>query len=234
MRRIAIEPVPCGSGVVSYGGAMVRTPSAAVRRVVSSAAAEQRALGHPRIGTEHLLLGLLSDPGCESAELLTAAGVSLLAARHMVAEVVAPESGSNPPESPELTPRAQRALDRAGRFARRDRAADVTDLHLLSGVLDVEGLACQVLRRLGVDLPRLRRAASGEGARDADTVAAAAVEDAEEAVGGGVRPTCPSCRASLDDTLTVTTVETSDVDGRPTELRLVQCGECGRAIGVLP
>jgi ATP-dependent Clp protease ATP-binding subunit ClpA len=220
---------------------MPENQSTAVECVVASAAGEQRSLGHPRIGTEHLLLGLLDDRTREPAVLLSAAGVSLLAARHMVAEVVVPEPGSEPADDPDFTPRARRALDRAGRFARRDLASDVTDLHVLLGVLDVEGLACQVLRRLGVDLSRLRSAAFGDGALDlahstsrASTAAPAdAIEVAAETVRGGARPTCHGCGASLDGTLTVTTIEAIDVGGRPVGLRVAHCGACGGTIGVL-
>jgi len=230
------------AGPLSYRGAMLDNLPPAVAGVVAAAAIEQRSLGHPRIGTEHLLLGLLSDSGCESAELLTAAGVSVLAARHMVAELVVTEPGSGPPEGTDLTPRSGRALDRAGRFARRNRAPDVTDLHLLLGVLDVEGLACQVLRRLGVDLAGLRRAASGDialddagpASSDAGIAATEAVAVPSESEIRAAQPSCRLCRAALDDTLSVTTVEAADRDGRQVALRLVYCGECGGTIGVVP
>jgi ATP-dependent Clp protease ATP-binding subunit ClpA len=213
--------------------------STAVERVVASAAVEQRSLGHPRLGTEHLLLGLLDDAASESAGLLTAAGASLLAARHMVAEVVVAEPGADAPEDPDLTPRARRALDRAARFARQDRAPAVSDLHVLSGVLDVEGLACQVLRRLGVDLTHLRRSAAGADDRDAaasdsgDT-STVTPQTVQEGSASGVPPSCPVCRAGLDDTLTVSVVTTTDPEGRAIPVRLAHCGGCGAAIGVLP
>lgn len=224
-----------------YRGAMPEQLPPAVARVVTAAENEQRALGHARIGTEHLLLGLLADSACRSAELLTAAGVSMLAARHMVAEVVVTEPGSGPSEGTDLTPRSVRALDRAGRFARRERAADVTDGHLLLGVLDVEGLACQVLRRLGVDLAGLRRAASGDHAaeaiapdpRDADERGSDAAAVPDQPTIPTARPSCRSCGAPLAASLLVTAVAATDADGHRIAVRVVHCGECGASLGVL-
>ena len=53
--------------VVSYGDDMLETVSDDVQRVVALATTEARTLDHPRVGTEHLLLGLLSDEDGRSA-----------------------------------------------------------------------------------------------------------------------------------------------------------------------
>ena len=119
---------------------------------------EARRLDHPRVGTEHLLLGLLSDDDGEPADVLRAAGISLIAARHKVVEALGADAGSPNSEALPFTPRAQRALERAGRFSRKDQQPEVTAGHVLLGVLDVEGLACQVLRGLGADIVHLRNA----------------------------------------------------------------------------
>ncbi len=119
---------------------------------------EARTLDHPRVGTEHLLLGLLSDDDGEPADVLRAAGVNLTAARHKVVEALGADAGSPGSEPLPFTPRAQRALERAGRFSRKEQEPEVTAGHVLRGVLDVEGLACQVLRGLGVDIVQIRDA----------------------------------------------------------------------------
>lgn len=212
-----------------------------VERLVASAATEQRELGHDRVGTEHLLLALLSHAGNDSAEVLTAAGATWSAARHMVSEVAVRQSDPTPAgDDIRLTSRAQRALDRAGRFARQERAPSTTERHVLLGVLDVEGLACQVLRRLGVDLSQLRSAVAGDIGQDREADREAdSTDDSDDEAGSrdasdpDVRPTCAVCRAPLDDHLAITSVVVS-TDDVGLSLRVAHCGSCGSAIGLLP
>ncbi len=179
---------------------MLENYSVRAQRVVSLATVEAQQLDHPRVGTEHLLLGLLSDDGDAPAEILRSAGASLSAARHMVAELVNAEAGSHDGEALPFTPRAERALGRAGRFARQEREPEVTAGHVLLGVLDVEGLACQVLRGLDVDIGHVR-----------DAIVNTSTELAPHRIdppraGEPVRPRCPRCRAVLDGVLTETLV----------------------------
>lgn len=196
------------------------------QRVVSVATEEARRLAHPRIGTEHLLLGLLSVDGGVAAAVLRSAGATLHAARHKVAEVVGnAEPVAGGAELP-VTARAQRALERAGRFARQERVAQVSDEHVLLGVLDVEGLACQVLRGLDVDLAHLHDALA---APRADVAPAADERPPIEAV----RPLCPSCRASLDDTMGAMVLPARHADESTTQVTVVYCIACGATLGVV-
>ena len=220
-----------GEPDVTYGGSVLESYSAPARRAISLATAEARQLGHPRVGTEHLLLGLLADGSTATAQTLQAAGASLAAARHKVIEASGLEPGSMSPADLELTPRARRALERAGRFSRQDREPEARPEHLVLGVLDVEGLACQVLRGLGVDLGRLR----DELVNEAEVVepASTVVEAAPARI--AVRPRCPSCTAMLDDTLTVVEMPARrDGDAEETTVHVVYCGACGTALGALP
>ena len=223
---------------------MLENFSVEAQEVVSLATMEARRLNHRRVGTEHLLLGLLSDDDGEPAELLKAAGAHLVAARHKVAEAVGDDVGSPEGEALPFSDRAQRALERAGRFSRKDRESVVTAGHVLLGVLDVEGLACQVLRGLDVDLVHLRQAVIGRGA---DDVAAAVAEDsaatdapvaASVAVSMGlsdepVRPRCANCEAPLADTLAEMVMPVRR-DGQPAaNVSVVYCSACGAALGVV-
>src|SRR5690606_5133535 len=101
-----------------------------------------RSLGHDRVGTEHVLLGLLTD--ADVGRLLRDAGVTEGAASRKVTEAV-PTGG--PPHAGALprSPRCDRALGRAARFARDAHADRIGCTHLLLAVLDVEGTAGQVL-----------------------------------------------------------------------------------------
>ena len=210
---------------VSYGDVVLETASDDVRRVVALASTEARALDHARVGTEHLLLGLLSDVDGRSAEVLRAAGASLAAARHKVSEV-APRGAAAPTgDVLPFTPRAQRALERAGRFSRQDRAAEVTSGHVLLGVLDVEGLACQVLRGLGVDVVRLRDAI----VTSPDAIATADPDEVADRASIGSQPRCPGCGAVLAETLAEVPITTTSM----TAVSVVYCAGCGATLGVL-
>ena len=211
---------------VSYGCVVLENFSAGARRVVSLATGEARRLDHPRVGTEHLLLGVLSDDDCEPAEVLRAAGVSLAAARHKVVEALGANAGSSNNEALPFTARAQRALERAGRFSRKQQEPEVTAEHVLLGVLDVEGLACQVLRGLGVDIDPIRDALVATRV----DVPAAPVDD-EPVV--GVRPWCPNCRALLDDTLSETVISARRDGELTTSMSVAYCAACGAALGVV-
>lgn len=206
--------------------------SAEARRAVSLATAEARRLRHPRVGTEHLLLGVLADDDTAAARTLHDAGAGLAAARHKVVEAAGSDPGEVMAADPEFTPRAQRALERAGRFSRQDRRTEVGTDHVLLGVLDVEGLACQVLRGLGVDLARVHDGLVGTS--DAIVAASAATPPAEAPAVEPIRPRCASCTARLDDTLTATVVAARRAGGGTTSVRVVHCGACGAALGSLP
>jgi ATP-dependent Clp protease ATP-binding subunit ClpC len=201
--------------------------SVGAQRVVSLATTEARRLDHPRVGTEHLLLGVLSANDGELADVMRAAGVSLAAARHKVVEALGAGAGSSNSETLPFTSRAQRALERAGRFSRKDQEQEVTAGHVLLGVLDVEGLACQVLRGLGVDIERLRD--DVVTARGHIPVARVEKRVSVEAV----RPRCPTCQALLDDTLSETLIAARR-DGEPaTSVAVAYCAACGATLGVL-
>ena len=201
------------------------------RAVVATATIEARVLGHPIVGTEHLLLGLLADRDGGSGAVLRRAGASLEAARHKVVELGAQSAGDvevdAEADEASLTPRAQRALERAGRFARNDRAGKVGTDHVLLGVLDVEGLGCQVLRGLGVDVASLREAV-------ASARAAGAPAPVEQTVDDAVAPLCPSCGAQLDASLAARVLHPQRETGTAMRVLVLYCGECGTALGYLP
>jgi hypothetical protein len=155
---------------------------AAARRAVARADAEARELGHDHVGTEHLLLGLLTSQSV-TARVLANAGVTLTAARHKVSEAVgAPSGGPEPgPGALPRTPRVERALGRSVRFAHARGSDLVGSQHVLLGVLDVEGTAGQVLRGLGLDVDRLRMTLDRLPATPDATAAAEAAADGDPA-----------------------------------------------------
>ena len=209
---------------------MLEGYSTDARRVVSLATAEARQLGHSRVGTEHLLLGLLADADSETASSLREAGATLVGARFTVSEAVIETVAATGDDELPYTPRAQRALERAGRFARRSRDSEVTPDHVLLGILDVEGLACQVMRGLGVDLARVR-----ESIAPTEPAAGSAAVDPQpeqQELAPAMRPRCPNCYAELDGNVVETVVVARREDESTTDVRVVFCLACGASLGV--
>jgi ATP-dependent Clp protease ATP-binding subunit ClpA len=200
-------------------------------RAVAFAESESNQLGHDRVGTEHLLLGLLTNESA-TATMLTEAGVTLAAARNKVTEAVGPSTGGRPdPRRRSLpkTARAARALARSRRFAHARGSEVVTSRHVLTGVLDVEGIAGQVLRGLGIDVDALRASLDAfvdDAPRDTDSVPRPHVVFRA--------PTCPSCDASLDEDLVHRVVSAGDERGTTRDALIFACGACGRVLGVGP
>ena len=191
---------------------------------VAAAESEAIGMGYDRVGTEHLLLGVLSDETSGAATMLCAAGATLSAARHRVREAVpsAPARELSPPLP--STPRGDRAIGRAVRLSHQHRATAVTSEHLLWGVLDVEGTAGQVLRRLGVDVDRLRTALE---IREPTWTA---VPDEPAPV--LVAPlSCPSCGADLNDSLVYHAGKASGEHG-PRRVIAFSCSACAHVLGV--
>ncbi|MBA2624296.1 MAG: hypothetical protein H0U89_01615 [Acidimicrobiia bacterium] len=129
------------------------------RRVVVLAQEEARRLGHDWIGTEHVLLGLLREQGTVAAEVLTAMGVRLDRVRGEVEGIIGRRSGTSPSGHIPFTPRAKKVLELSLREALHLGHNHIGTEHVLLGLLrEGEGLANQVLVKLGADLPRVRQA----------------------------------------------------------------------------
>jgi ATP-dependent Clp protease ATP-binding subunit ClpA len=209
------------------------------RRVVALAETEARGHRHTRVGTEHLLIGLLAVEGSVAAERLREAGITLAAARHKVVEAVPP--GDAPaPEVLLRSERAARALGRSVRFSHAARASSVGTEHVLLGVLDVEGTAGQVLRGLGVDVERLRstlREPEPSGETDEHHEHDEHDEAAPEPVAATLPPlsalACPVCAAVLDDAIDYRVLIAAGPRG-PREVVAYSCRVCGRILGVGP
>lgn len=200
---------------------------------------EAARLGHGRIGTEHLLLGLVGDRGTAASEALAAAGVSLASCREKVIEALASRTSSATAVGKELpfTDRASRALDRAGKLSLRMRSEEVGPAHLLLSVLDVEGTAGQVLRGLGVDPASVRQtlssdASSSEPAPDlsAAAVTPAVAKQERNSHRRAPGPMCGTCGSPLNDSLDHIVVEIGPDDSRE-QVDVLYCTVCGTAIG---
>jgi ATP-dependent Clp protease ATP-binding subunit ClpA len=126
------------------------------RRVVVLSQEEARLLNHDYIGTEHILLGLIHEGDGVAAKALESLGIGLEAVRHQVEEIIG-QGGSPPGEQIPFTPRAKKVLELSLREAIQLGHNYIGTEHILLGLLrEGEGVACQVLVKLGADLPKTR------------------------------------------------------------------------------
>jgi ATP-dependent Clp protease ATP-binding subunit ClpC len=127
------------------------------RRVLVLAADEARLLHHNYLGTEHLLLGLISEGEGIAAKALESLGVSPEAVRAQVEEIIG--TGQSPPQGqPPFTPRARKVLELSFKEALQLGHNYIGTEHILLGLIrEGEGVAAQVLQKLGADLGRVRQ-----------------------------------------------------------------------------
>lgn len=126
------------------------------RSAVEHAAEEASVLSHNYIGTEHLLLGLLREPEAVAAKALDSLGVSLVGVRGEVEELIG-RGDCAPSEHAPFTPRAKKVLELALRESLELGHNYIGTEHILLGLIrEGEGVAAQVLVRLGADLPKVR------------------------------------------------------------------------------
>ncbi len=142
------------------------------RQVVVLAQEEARILNHNYIGTEHILLGLLHEGEGVAARALESLGLRLETVRQQVEEIIG-QGQQAPSGHIPFTPRAKKVLELSLREALQLGHDYIGTEHILLGLLsEGEGVAAQVLVRLGADLKRVRQqviqllhGAQGEAAR---------------------------------------------------------------------
>ncbi len=127
------------------------------RRVVVLAQEEARLLNHSYIGTEHILLGLIHEGEGVAAKALESLNISLDAVRAQVEEIIG-QGGSSPSGHIPFTPRAKKVLELSLREALQLGHNYIGTEHILLGLIrEGEGVAAQVLVKLGADLSRVRQ-----------------------------------------------------------------------------
>jgi ATP-dependent Clp protease ATP-binding subunit ClpA len=189
------------------------------RRVIVLAQEEARLLRHAYVGTEHFLLGLMregSDPGVKAVE---ASGISLETVRAEVVEIIGPAESSAGEALP-FTPRAKKVLELSLREARDVGDGSIDTRHILSALIrEGDGVAVQVLVKLGVDVSRLR--VSGpidEPVTDVDV-------DVTTTPDPDGPPRCPRCGADLTEHAVYRATDDA--------IALVFCGRCHCTIGTV-
>jgi len=127
------------------------------RRVVVLAQEEARMLNHNYIGTEHILLGLIHEGEGVAAKAMEGMGISLDAVRAQVEEIIG-QGQQAPSGHIPFTPRAKKVLELSLREALQLGHNYIGTEHILLGLIrEGEGVAAQVLVKLGADLNRVRQ-----------------------------------------------------------------------------
>ena len=127
------------------------------RRVVVLAQEEARMLNHNYIGTEHILLGLIHEGEGVAAKAMEGMGISLEAVRAQVEEIIG-QGQQAPSGHIPFTPRAKKVLELSLREALQLGHNYIGTEHILLGLIrEGEGVAAQVLVKLGADLNRVRQ-----------------------------------------------------------------------------
>ena len=127
------------------------------RRMVVLAQEEARLVNHDYIGTEHILLGLIHESEGVAAKALESLGISLEKVRQHVEETIG--TGQSPPSSRIPFARgARRVFEHSLREAFQLGHNYIGTEHILLGLIrEGEGVAAQVLVKLGADLGRVRQ-----------------------------------------------------------------------------
>src|SRR6188472_2067601 len=159
------------------------------RRVVVLAQEEARLLNHNYIGTEHILLGLIHEGEGVAAKALESLGISLEAVRAQVEEIIG-HGGSAPSGHIPFTPRAKKVLELSLREALQLGHNYIGTEHILLGLIrEGEGVAAQVLVKLGADLNKVRQQViqllSGYQGKEPAAVSGAAHDASQQSAQGG-------------------------------------------------
>jgi ATP-dependent Clp protease ATP-binding subunit ClpC len=126
------------------------------RRVLSLAHQEAERLRHSYIGTEHLLLGLILEEGGVAGRVLRELGLEASRIREVITRISGPGKSSG--ETLELTPGTQQVLEKAIEEAQHLGNHNIGTEHILLGLVSHgEGIAMDVLRKMGITADQIRR-----------------------------------------------------------------------------
>ncbi|MBN2119948.1 MAG: ATP-dependent Clp protease ATP-binding subunit [Candidatus Omnitrophica bacterium] len=129
------------------------------RKVLLLAKEQARRFNHDYIGTEHMLLALVSEQEGVAAAVLQNLGTDLSTVKQEIEKLLRPGGQTQVLGELPFTPRAKKVLELAAEEARSMGHNYIGTEHLLLGLLrEQEGIASQVLLGLGLDINSVRRA----------------------------------------------------------------------------
>jgi hypothetical protein len=122
---------------------------------LEGAAAAARSLGHNYVGTEHLLLGLYSQPDGIAAKALLAEGLTADGVEAAILAIT--PRGASTVDSPPFTPRAASCLENALSEALQLGHNYIGTEHILLGLFtDPDGLSARIMRESGIAYDAMR------------------------------------------------------------------------------
>ena len=218
------------------------------RRVVVLAQEEARMLNHNYIWTEHILLGLIHEGEGVAAKALESLNISLEAVRQQVEEIIGQGQAAPTGHIP-FTTRAKKVLELSLREALQLGHNYIGTEHILLGLIrEGEGVAAQVLQKLGADLNRVRQTVIQLLSGYTGGVAEQGVEESVITPGGFRQrllrarpkpppkdfPICPSCSVSLAEPASVKTRELdAEGEGESSQvIKIAYCSACGITLGI--
>ena len=120
------------------------------------AAKKAKEMGHPYIGTEHLLLGLRQEVAGVAGQILAQSGVEEEKVIQLMDELIVPRDEAFAGKKPEESPRFKYILENSEKEAGRLRTAEVGTEHLLlSMIRDVDCVATRILITLNINLQKI-------------------------------------------------------------------------------
>ena len=205
------------------------------RRVVVLAQEEARMLNHNYIGTEHILLGLVHEGEGVAALALESLDISIESVRQQVGEIIGQGQAAPTGHIP-FTPRAKKVLELSLREALQLGHNYIGTEHILLGLIrEGEGVAAQVLQKLGADLNRVRQTViqllSGYPIAASEEMPTTGATPASGTKGWTPTsgPACPWCSKPLEGALAYRTMVAApdDDEGDQISLFLLYCKSCG-------
>lgn len=139
------------------------------QKVLRDAGKVAQELGHNYVGTEHLLVALIRNPGVAS-EVLKANGVEEQKILDLIDESISAQSSVLVADEGEFTPRTQKVLEIAQEEASRMGIADAGTEHLLIALLkESDCIAVRLLNTKGVNVQKLYVEALTASGQDMNT-----------------------------------------------------------------
>jgi len=124
------------------------------RRALMAAQNEAAQLGRTYVGTEHLLLGVLTEPGGAAGVLR---GITLDGARTEIVQILGRGEDDVKGKQMVFTPRTRKVLEQSVREARELKQNYASTEHILLALMrEREGVAAHVLIKMGMDLSKAR------------------------------------------------------------------------------
>jgi ATP-dependent Clp protease ATP-binding subunit ClpC len=205
------------------------------RRVVVLAQEAARMLNHNYIGTEHILLGLIYEEEGVAAKALDSLGISPDAVRQQVEEIIG-QGQSVPTGHIPFTPRAKKVLELSLREALELGHNYIGTEHILLGLLrEGEGVAAQVLEKLGASLDRVReKVLDILGGEEQSAEAASGREARGKGLDPESGPYCPRCRARLEESASYRVLDVPAAsEGDRRAMTFAYCRRCGTWLGTV-